>query len=77
MITVGNLIEKLLAMDPHARVVMAGYEGGLADIHGVSDITIVPHVNSQWYYGPHEDVNYYKLIEKEPPKKTENSVLIS
>lgn len=77
MITVEQLIEKLLAFDPYARVVIPGYEGGLADIHGVSDVTIVPNVNSQWYYGPHEDVNYYKLIEKDPPKKTENSVLIS
>jgi hypothetical protein len=49
-----ELIEILLRFDPGSRVVVAGYEAGFNDISEVEEITILPDVHREWYYGAHD-----------------------
>jgi len=55
--TVKELIEQLQKLDPDIHVMTPGYEGGYrySLISEVYDIAL--NVHTQWYYGPHEDVN--------------------
>lgn len=58
--TVSELIKTLSELDQDARVVVNGYEGGLYDISGGFNlIHIATNVNTEWYYGPHQEVYCY------------------
>lgn len=54
-----ELINQLQKLDPELDVVLRGYEGGYYDKLSVTPITIVPDVHTEWYYGPHEDADYF------------------
>jgi hypothetical protein len=55
--TVKDLIEKLQTVDPDLVVLTDGYEGGYREV-GFSDYVreFNKDVYSEWYYGPHEQV---------------------
>ena len=55
--TVLELIKILESKNPSSRVVVSGYEDGLSDIGNVRDIALKINVNSEDYYGPHEEVD--------------------
>lgn len=52
---VKELIEELQSLDPEKMVVVAGYEGGFNELTGASDIRLKLNVNTEWYYGKHEE----------------------
>lgn len=52
---VKELIEQLSNLNPNTMVVRSGYEGGLAEVTSVDEIKIDLHVNTEWYYGEHEE----------------------
>lgn len=56
--TVSQLIEILKKFPPDHRVVLDGYEGGLCDVsvNRVRETTITLNLNSEPYFGPHEEV---------------------
>ncbi len=58
--TVLELINKLEAYGDTLRVVVDGYEGGVRDIDNPTSIEIALDVNTEWYYGKHEQVEDYK-----------------
>ena len=57
---VKQLIAKLSTFPQSRRVVIHGYEGGVCDVHEVTEQTIALNVNKEWYYGPHEIVEVGK-----------------
>ena len=71
---VKELIEKLQELDPEARVVTYGYEGGYCDVVNLEEcqLTLNHPRNAAWYYGDHE-----KFDEDDPtthPKEGEETV---
>ncbi len=59
--TVKQLIESLSNIqDQDIKVMVTGYEGGYNDIVNINPvpIDIALNVNDQWYYGPHEKIQY-------------------
>lgn len=55
--TVKELIEQLQKLDQDARVFSRGYEAGLHDAEVDGElIRVALDVNTEWYYGPHEQV---------------------
>ena len=52
--TVQELMQILAGLDPDLPVVVAGYERGFNDVTQVKPLSIVPNVNSAWYYGRHD-----------------------
>jgi hypothetical protein len=54
---VRQLIEKLSEYDPETMVIRAGYEGGVAEVSHVEVTTIKLNVNTEWYYGSHEETS--------------------
>ena len=52
---VGELIAELQKQDPSKMVVRAGYEGGLTEVGGISNLRINLNVHTSWYYGKHEE----------------------
>jgi hypothetical protein len=52
---VKELIEELQKCDPEKMVVVAGYEGGHDEISGAGEIRLKLNVNTEWYYGKHEE----------------------
>ncbi len=52
--TVAELIEKLKAENPSARVVVRGYEDGFDDIDGIERIAIVPNAEAKEWEGTFE-----------------------
>jgi hypothetical protein len=78
--TVAELINALQSFDPKLRVVTrGGYEGGYEDAAEPNQLYIAlnVHAPSQWYYGPHEDVDDYSVTNKPLGTYTvENAVLI-
>lgn len=61
--TVAELIAELQEMPQDARVVVDGYEGGLADVDYVTTVSIVLNRNKADYYGPHEEWESYMDTE--------------
>ena len=61
--TVRELIEKLIELPPHIRVLKPGYEGGYEDIEVGEVSTYAEDVNTSWYFGPHEEVVKYSQHE--------------
>ena len=53
--TVGELIQELQKVDQDLNVFVRGYEGGYDDakIGEVREVAL--NVNTEWYYGKHED----------------------
>ena len=52
---VSELIEKLKAFRPDARVIAPGYEDGLDDVLDAEEASIKPDANAdKWYCGRHE-----------------------
>jgi hypothetical protein len=57
--TVNELIEALQFLDDkEAYVVTSGYEGGLEDVKGINAIKIKMNVNTEWYLGPHKELDF-------------------
>jgi hypothetical protein len=54
---VKDLIAQLQALDPEMLVLGPGYEGGLKEVEHVSVTEVALNVNTEWYYGPHEEPN--------------------
>lgn len=54
--TVGELIEKLQDLDPNLRVFTRGYEGGYDDVCVSEERSMALNVNTEWYYGKHDNV---------------------
>ena len=61
--TVKELIEQLSKLDQELHVFIPGYEGGYnyAELSDVKDICL--DVNSEDYYGPHDD---FSMCRKDP-----------
>jgi len=53
---VKELIAKLQEADENLDVVMSGYEGGKEDVEEIEVIKIKKDVNTEWWYGKHEEV---------------------
>jgi hypothetical protein len=53
--TIAELIEKLQKLEPDLQVFVNGYEGGITDLRGASEIFVKLNVNTEHYYGPHEE----------------------
>ena len=49
-----HFIELLQMLDPFKKVVIAGYEGGFNEVTGVGQVKLKLNVNTEWYYGKHE-----------------------
>jgi hypothetical protein len=59
--TVRELIEKLSVLPQDLEVVAPGYEGGYHTIkHDPSHKTMLKNVNTEWYYGEHEESSEYE-----------------
>ena len=73
---VKDLIQQLSKLDQDLEVFVEGYEGGLdrADIGEIKDIAL--DVNSDWYYGKHEDVNHLSEEHKTKYKIVKGVILI-
>ena len=57
--TVRELIESLSKIqDQNIRVMVRGYEGGWRDVMSIdpTPIEMALNVNTEWYYGKHENV---------------------
>jgi hypothetical protein len=68
--TVKELIEHLQTFDPELRVFSNGYEGGLDDVTGTSQVIHVDlNQNTEWYYGEHEKTNH-------PTEKSVKGIII-
>lgn len=55
--TIKQLIAELSKYDENMCVVTSGYEGGFAD-PCIRPIKIVRNVNTEWYYGAHDEPRY-------------------
>jgi hypothetical protein len=53
--TVKELIEKLQELDPDLHLFTSGYEGGFHYVEIGEPDTFYLNVNTDWYYGPHEN----------------------
>lgn len=61
---VRELIAFLDTLHPELEVVLPGYEGGYKSVTGFTDAQeYVKDYNEQWYYGPHEQLNYLTEYE--------------
>ena len=56
---VGELIERLQALDPELMVVRPGYEGGVTEVTNINAIVVALNVNEEWYYGEHEQIDEF------------------
>lgn len=57
MVTVKELIEKLQTVDPNLVVLTPGYEGGFQEVKFNNHVrNFKKDVNTDWYYGPHEEI---------------------
>ena len=53
---VSELIDILKKKNPNTRIVVQGYEDGFCDVSGIKEIGLKLNVNSESFYGPHEEV---------------------
>lgn len=54
---VGELIDQLQQLPKETMVVRSGYEGGVNEVKEVRECTIALNVNTDWYYGKHEEID--------------------
>lgn len=76
--TVAELIEQLQQLDPTKEVMLKGYEGGFySPTTIVNDFKIVKdyHDKDEWWYGPHESLDYAAMMSDATPDVVE-TVLI-
>ena len=64
--TVGEFIEYLKTLDQENLVMTRGYERGFCDVGDAELKEIRKNVHSEWYYGPHDEADYYSA-DKEAP----------
>ena len=57
---VKELIERLKLCNQEALVVRSGHEGGLNEIDFCYEIYLEKNVNTEWYYGKHEETFDHK-----------------
>lgn len=50
-----DLILALQALPPDLIVVAPGYEGGYREVKAPWTVMLKLNVNTEWYYGPHEE----------------------
>lgn len=55
--TVGDLIQALLAYHPDLKICTPCYEGGFTPIHRISRKELLLNVNTEYYYGPHDELD--------------------
>lgn len=55
--TVSDLISALSNFPPDLPLVTNGPEGGYKNIHRLARIQVLMNVNSEWYYGPHDELD--------------------
>jgi hypothetical protein len=67
--TVKELIQDLQKFDENTIVSIAGYEGGFKDIGGSYEKELYLNVNTEWYYGEHDDRLPYIKPDKEYKKE--------
>ena len=70
--TVQELREILQDKPGDMRVCVNGYEGGIADVSGVTEEPIIVNVNDRWYYGQHENPGWWK----DPERKADETCLL-
>ena len=73
-ITAHDLIQILLHFDPDLEILIPGYEGGFANIHGVKKENLLTNVNDEWYYGPHDHTD--SVSDPENYEKKEFLILL-
>lgn len=56
---VKELVEKLQKLDQDAMVIVSGYEGGYDEVDTVEKKEIALNAHTSWYYGKHDDADYY------------------
>ena len=66
---VKELIKKLQKLPQDSLVMGSGYEGGYYDIEELSEAEMVLNVNTESYYGPHEEVSTESPDELKGKKK--------
>ena len=54
--TAKELINHLKQLPPETHICVKGYEGGVNYIDLLREAKILHNVNSEWYYGNHEEV---------------------
>ena len=74
--TVRELIELLSEFRPDARVMVDGYEGGVAELNQVTmkDVLLNYH-EGLWFYGPHEVVDSTEIADDDRDTFTVESVV--
>jgi hypothetical protein len=65
--TIQELIEELSKYESSTEVIVSGYEGGYNTVCGTDIIQIVKNVNTEWYYGAHEEVGMYRTDNSTEP----------
>jgi hypothetical protein len=53
--TKAELIEALSPFPDDTMIVIPGYEGGRKEVEWTEEIKLKLNVNTEWYYGPHEE----------------------
>ena len=56
--TVLELTNRLLHLDPDMMVVISGYEGGVTEIKDIKEISVHLNANLDWWKGEHEPIDY-------------------
>jgi hypothetical protein len=62
--TIAELIQTLSQYDPHLPVVVKGYEGGFNDVSIIEEITLESNVNTEYWYGAHEEIQVSQASAK-------------
>ena len=72
---VKDLIKELEKLPDDMLVIRPGYEGGVEEITGCRVEMVALNVNSEWYYGKHETLDYMKY-RPEDVKETKEMFFI-
>lgn len=65
-VRVSELIDHLKTLDQNLCVFTRGYEGGVCDAAlPLEEITVKLDENTEWFYGPHEEINAKEVVESE------------
>jgi hypothetical protein len=73
---VKELKEYLSKFPDDLRVMEYGYEGGYKDILEGEVKKIALEVNSEWYYGPHEDADNESILKDMAGKTIVDALII-
>lgn len=64
---VKDLIRMLEDIDPELEVMLDGYEGGYKEVSYIiapADYALNAYMDVEWWYGPHERVDYVDNVKK-------------